>query len=369
MKDISDSGEEVDLLIEKGQYKKAVSLARRLHRTSPEDIGLILLLAQAHQAADDPGEAIRVLERAAKAHPAERGILEFLAEIQEEEDQELDAAETYRRLLVLIPEGERSRRSVIANRLGVSLWNAKHRDEALDAWNDALREDPENETARVNLEYYTNAYGEPRTPRGAFDDLYHFMNIQRERYSKEAGQRAFKSVEEAQRVHACMMKAWNEEVLPRAGDLDAMSAAEKSSLFSDVTIDWNAPVDLPDEPGEAEEPAEDLAARFPSVEPELAPFVLFTPPLLSATGMDQEEIDTLLISGEIDEEGEDTLRWAVDIVALVVAASQAKTKAQDKQLMKRAFKIAAEGLGVSEADAAIADLVRLLKLALPGYRT
>ncbi len=60
--------------------------------------------------------------------------------------------------------------------LGCSLWEARRREEALDAWKTCLKYNPSQRYAKKNLKDFTNAYGMGKSPVG-MDDLWVFVDL------------------------------------------------------------------------------------------------------------------------------------------------------------------------------------------------
>lgn len=136
------------------------------------------------------------------------------------------------------------------------------REEALEMWRQAIEHDPTYVLAQLNLEAFTNEYGEPAR-FGPFDDVWHFHSIMQEQYLQSQGRKEFETEEEAELVSGAIMQAWNDHIAPRSKELDRMSAAEKTELFASVKLDlskrFRSPLEEPVELSAAEiaEPREE----------------------------------------------------------------------------------------------------------------
>ena len=180
----------------------------------------------------------KIAGRAAARFPKNWQCLSMLAQAYSYLDDWVDAEDAYRRALVCADKAPREDRAHLHQALGEMLWEQHHREDALAEWRTALSLDSRNTLAKEALAECTNEYGEPKAPTADFDDMYHFLNIHRERYFRLKGYDVFQTKEEAERVLTILREAWNANIAPRSREMDKMTPEEKSEMFRKVTIEF-----------------------------------------------------------------------------------------------------------------------------------
>ena len=239
--------------------------------------------------------------------------------------------------------------------------------------------DPSNDAAKEMLRLHTNQYGEPSSPTPAFDDVYHFQNIQTEKYFHANNKKGFADLEEASRITGLITKAWNDLVAPRKKELDRMSAAEKTEVYSAVKIDFSGPDPLIgkmqfDEPfdddsseempllsgGEIDEVLNELSRTLPFLPPDGVINLMFAVPALVAIGLPYERLEVILRGDPPTEEEETQLVWAYDIVEAVHDALEYRGTDAEIDAMMDAVAITAEELEPNLAP----EVVRTIHTAI-----
>lgn len=237
-KDKIQAKEEIFSLLNAGKFREAAVRAKALTEQFPDDYEFPLMLGVAliHQEKYD--KARRALVRAIEQFPKEWDLrlilgnaLGFLADWR-------GAEGAYRKALDLARDASPDEIADIHCSLAETLWEQRHKAEALAEWQEALEIDPRCKEAKDSLAEHTNVYGEPRALNAVFDDLYHFQNIQTKRYYDLVGREEFNTKEEAEFVVKMIMAARNERVSPASRNLDGMTAKQKDKLFRSITLDF-----------------------------------------------------------------------------------------------------------------------------------
>ncbi len=226
-------------LMRKERFDEAYESAQRLAPEHPGDPEYPIFQGVALINLADYRKAYKVMQKAVKKFPEDWQCHEVLGLAHGHLGEWAFAEQSYQRALELIPKGLLVEQGMLYVDLAHALWEEHHRDEAIAAWRKAVEIDPSNTEAHESLKEFVNAYGEAKAPNEAFDDMYHFRTIQMQRYFQLVGRNEFVSPEEAQQVFGVIMEGWNKHIPPRARDMDAMSPAEKSEWFKQITLDFN----------------------------------------------------------------------------------------------------------------------------------
>ncbi len=217
------------------KYNEAQALAGTLSKRHPDESAFPLLQAAALMNAKNFHKAEKVLRKATSRFPDDFELEMLLGDVYHAMRDLPGAERTYAHLLTVMHLPPAEKAEVHCSLAGI-LWERSHREEALDHWREALKLDPDNKDARTAIAECSNAYGEPKAPTSALDDLYRFQHIHQERYLRLVGREEFETMEEAKKVLGMIMQGWNDLVAPRSRELDTMSAEEKSKLFESITL-------------------------------------------------------------------------------------------------------------------------------------
>ncbi len=290
-----------------------------------------------------------------------------------------EAEKAYLHALEIVGDTDKELKSSYLTSLGGAYWDSRKRKEALVAWQEALALDPSNDAAKEMLRLHTNQYGEPSSPTPVFDDVYHFQNIQTDKYFHANNKKGFADLEEANRINGLITRAWNDFVAPRKKELDRMSAAEKTEVYSAVKIDFSGAdpfigkmqfdesydgdsiEDMPLSPdGEIDEVLNELGRMLPFLPPDGAISLMFAVPALVAVGLPFERLEVILKGDPPTEEEEDQLVWAYDIVEAVHDALEYRGTDAEVDAMMDAVAITAEELEPNLAP----EVVRTIHTAI-----
>jgi predicted Zn-dependent protease len=227
-------------LLREGKYSRARRIARNLMIRNPADPIFPVVVAHTFVAQKKYKEGVKFVESLKQKFPRVTQLLEVQALGLHALQKDALAEQTELRLLELLPVSSRAERGDCCYRLGTACWRQAKREDALAWWRQALLENPLMTEAREALSRHTNEYGEAKPPAREFDDIYHFQRIQLQKYMPGRKEAVFSSESEMTKVLGAIFQAWNEQIAPRAHELDGMTAAEKTALFQTVDVDFSA---------------------------------------------------------------------------------------------------------------------------------
>ena len=220
-------------------YAQALAVARKLSQLSPKTASLHLTMAICYTKLEKDHKAMRVIQRMQDLFPKESVALLDAARIAVQLEELRTASDIFGHVLSNLKEETPKEIAAIRCEYGVILWEMHHREEAIEQWQAALKEDPSNPHAKANLETNLNEFGEPRAVSPAMDQFFHFINIHKGRYFSVHGKGEFETKREATKLMEKIQLTWNEKISPMSRELDKMSAAEKSMLFKSIKIDFD----------------------------------------------------------------------------------------------------------------------------------
>ncbi len=297
-------------LIEQEKCEKAIPLLEELLGRFPEEPEMYQQLAMCYEEVGEVDRGIEITQQAVDRFPNDIGVLVDHAEILFFNNRFERAEQVYRRLLTLVDPNDKKLRSDFLSNLGETLWEENKRAEALDAWKEALVENPENEEARFLLTLRTN------------------------------------------------------ELESRHSDaMEGMTAEEKAAFFQSAHVDFSQPVrntkratkkkgkQSPIQLTAAEQRfLQQLDARFGFLPPNGgAKLLLFGFPALAASGITNERLAELLKGDRPSADEEETMEWAYDIVDAVLRATFEKGNREEIEAMMDAMEIAREQLDEEDA--------------------
>lgn len=364
---MNSTTDEIADLIEANKLNEAADAARKAASAEPDNPDYPVLHVIALIRMEKFDKALKIAERAATRYPTTWQCLSMLGQAQSYLEDWAHAEDAYRRAIAHSTKAPKEDRAHLHHTLGEMLWEQHRRDDALDELRTALSIDPKNALAKEALAEYTNVYGEPKAPTPDFDDMYHFINIHRERYFRLKGYDVFQTKEEAERILTILRQGWNTHISPRSRELDTMTAKEKSEMFSGVTIDFDE--ELPPSDMARTFTEEELAALHSPEEPnptfeemEDLTNIMFSIPLLAMVGFPKERVDEIIEGGTPTPAEEETLAWAADTVAAVFDAIEFAGTDKEAEAMMDATAFACERLAPEEAPLAVREVRRLIEV-------
>jgi tetratricopeptide (TPR) repeat protein len=350
--------------MEQEKHENAIPLLEELLARSPDEPELYQELGYCYEETGELEKGIEITRRAVERFPDDIDVLVDHAEILFFNNRFEEAEQVYRRILTIIDPNEKQARSSFLVCLGETLWEQDKQVEALEAWKEALKENPENEEIGSVIALRTSESGGTAEVK-PIDDFSHFYSIAKSKYLKGKGRDSYGSPEEQERVSSLIKKSWEEFSSEKTTQLKKMTAEEKEALFQSVHIDFSQPAQVPQrnvgkqkkgkksslQPTVEERRfLQQLDARFGFLPPMGgAKLVLFGFPALLAAGMTPERLREI-INGDlpaVDEE--DAMEWAYEILEAVLEATYEKGSREEIEAMMDAMAIARER--VEEEDA------------------
>ncbi len=380
---------EIQSLLNDGEFQKVIDETKNARAKYPNNFFFFTIASIALSSVGKKTEGLNLLKTAVKRFPDEYEVHYHLGKTYEELEQYQEAEAAFKRSYELTPGNYTDARSDCLNDLGIIYWVQGKKEDALEQWKLALIENPNNINAQNNYKEFTNEYGEPAAENHIMDDVFHFQNVQTEKYFKNKDRDTFLDLHEGEKLIALIMETWNNEVAPMGYKLDSLSAAKKDELFKSIEIDFNKEpqynlkadfddydfdddddldfddddLDFDDDDLDFDDDDldfDDMYTIYDCVEKEELLLLPFTLPLLRALGIKQSRIDDLF--AKIDEPTdfeEDMLLWAID-VCTAIGMSIFEKKDREKNF-KYGLDIAKEELSDEEAKTAIEELKMLFE--------
>jgi len=184
-------------LIFQKKYAEAISFSKRKFKNSFTSCTYYTDLSICYSQTNKPKEALKILAKAETLFPENADVYYYLGSNYFDLENYEEAEECFLKSLELSPADKRIERSECLNNLGVLYWKDFKREEALDCWKGAVKENPFNSKAQENIKDYSNEYGEPKAANRLFDDAYHFQNIQQKKYLELKAKTDFDNIGEA----------------------------------------------------------------------------------------------------------------------------------------------------------------------------
>lgn len=361
---------EIQNLLNDGEFQKVINETKNARAKYPNNFFFFTIASIALSSVGKETQGLNLLKTAVKRFPDKAEVHYHLGKTYEALEQYQEAEAAIKRSYELTPKNYSDARSDCLNDLGVIYWIQRRKSEALEQWKLALIENPNNINAQNNYRDFTNEYGEPAAVNHIMDDIFHFQNVQTEKYFKSKDRDTFLDTHEGDKLISLIMETWNNEVAPMGDKLDSLSPAKKDKLFKSIEIDFNKEPRFTvnsDDIFSSEEDTDDdiyddddMYTIYDCVDEDALFLLPFTLPLLSALGIKESRIDELF--GKIDEPTdyeEDMLLWAVDVCTAVGSGIlDKKNRAKNFRL---GLDIAKEELTDEEAKAAIKELKLLFE--------
>jgi tetratricopeptide (TPR) repeat protein len=364
---------QLDKAIEQGKYKSACNIALKLMEEFPDHPKYPLMAATALFHMGKHGAALKILRKAVEQFPQYTVLRLIQIPLEGSVNGPEMAEQCCRDTLEMLPPDAGEIKAQVLNYLGTSLWEQTRKEEALDVWRALVKEFPDFEPAATNLQEHTNEYGEPKTVHPVMDDLNHFSTIQVRRYFLAKGRDEFLSEEEVAQVYGAIHQAWEEHIVPRKIETDRLTAAEKTTLFESVTVDFDRKIDtssvlgnkpteeptLTDEEIEmSEEFLKEMDSLFPYLPSGGGVMAMCAVPLLALCGLKERRFRAFLEGKQPTEEEKELLLWGVDVTGVLLTKLIEKRKGPLD--ITEALEIATERLDEADARDAIDLVVTLL---------
>ena len=186
-------------------------------------------------------------------------------------------------------------------------------------------------------------------PSPTHDDLHHFQKIQTARYLAGRGYDVFESMKEAEYVLGAIITAWNELMVPRSGEIDRMTAAQKTELFSSVQVDYSKSSPYTPRPmqGDTDPSVSDLERldrQFHFLPPSHGRMVLdLGYPALIGAGMGSKRLNAIIKGAPVESKEEQiSFIWAHELLLRLIIVHMMKGKEEGRAALREARQIALE---------------------------
>lgn len=223
-------------LVLKKKYTEAKKVFEKILEISPNDANIMSLLANVCIMEGTYNEAERWLEKVLLLEPKHPQGLYHMGVVHYEKGKFEKAIEMFQEAIENFPKNKKQDIAEAYQNLGCSLWEARRREDALEAWKMCLKYNPKQRYAKKNLKKFMNEYGMPKSPV-AMDDYWAFVDFKRKEYLSAKGKDYFENMEEAKAVLEKIMDVWSIKIAEKfARKLNRMKTEEKIELFNKIKV-------------------------------------------------------------------------------------------------------------------------------------
>jgi tetratricopeptide (TPR) repeat protein len=223
-------------LVMKKKFGEAKQVLEKVLELSPNDVEIMSLLANIYIIEGNFKKAEEWLDKVLVIKPDYPQALYNKGAAYHKKGEFEKAIEMYEKAIEQYPEDAKEDIADAYQNLGCSLWEARRREEALEAWEASLEYNPKQKYAKRNLKEFTNEYGLPKSSVG-MDDFWAFMDFKQREYFSVKGKDSFNDTDEFNVVLGKIRDAWNTQIAQKYGrKLDRMKTKEKIKLFSKIKV-------------------------------------------------------------------------------------------------------------------------------------
>ncbi len=162
-------------LVTKRRFNEAKRVLGKVLIACPHDARIMCILANVHIMDEKYSDAEKWLDKALLIEPENPQALCHMGVVYFVQGKFDEAIEMNQDAIKNLPKKNKHDIAEAYHNLGCSLWEARRREEALEAWKTCLKYNPSQESANKNLKDCTNAYGMGKSPVG-MDDLWAFVD-------------------------------------------------------------------------------------------------------------------------------------------------------------------------------------------------
>lgn len=223
-------------LVTKRRYNEAKRVLAKVLKDNPNDAGLMCILGNVHIMDEKYSDAEKWLNKALSIEPENPQALYHMGVVYHEQGKFDKAIKMYQDSIKNFPKKNKHDIAEAYQNIGCSLWEARRREEALEAWKTCLKYNPSQRYARKNLKDFTNKYGMGKSPVG-MDDLWAFVDLKHKEYLSVKGKDSFDDTDDGNAILKKIMDAWNTHIAEKYGKtLDSMKTKEKIELFNKIKV-------------------------------------------------------------------------------------------------------------------------------------
>lgn len=405
-----DNLKHLQKLLNDHKFLQVIQEGRKARNKYPKNFFFYTIPSIAYSLTNRLEDAFQLLKDAEQKFPDSYEVLYQLAKIHEEIKEYDDAEKYYKKSYEVTHADYNDARAECLNDLGVLYWKMHRKDEALESWKLALSEgsfgmeDPKNIMAQNNLRDFTNEYGKPSSVSPLMDDVFHFRNIQMEKYLQSKNLTEFQSMEETDKIIQLISDSWNRNIAPERERLDSSSALEKTKWFESIEIDFSegsfgdaepstkeeksklfkslktkssGPKDPLDKSkskkrnekpplrgkkfSEEEKAIEEFKRKFPFLPEDGLIYTTIASPFLFKAGFEPDRLREIIKEGTQDEGEQDMLLWAYDIGSNLFYSVIEEDEEEAEDLLYEALDIAAEFLDEDEIEEAFEMTTKIIQ--------
>lgn len=229
---------ELDRLMLSGNFIRLIEEAEKAIESFPKNSLFYTLKSIAHTQIHQIEDALNTLKQAEEIFPYDHEVLFQLAKVYNEIYDFENTEKYFKKSLEMTPKGYKDARSDCLNDLGALYWEYNIREEALEYWKRAVKENPKNRKAKLNLDNCSNKYGEPETGDRLLNDMHHFRLIQSHKYFKSKNITEFSDIYESNQIIWIINSGWNNHIAPEKEKLESLSVKEINNWFKSVILDF-----------------------------------------------------------------------------------------------------------------------------------
>jgi tetratricopeptide (TPR) repeat protein len=223
-------------LVTKRRFNEAKRVIGKVLKACPHDARIMCILANVHIMDEKYSDAEKWLDKALLIEPENPQALCHMGVVYFVQGKFDDAIEMNQDAIKNFPKQNKHDIAEAYHNLGCSLWEARRKEEALEAWKTCLKYNPSQESAKKNLKDCTNAYGMGKSPVG-MDDIWAFVDLKQQEYLSVKGRDSFDDTDDEKAILKKIMDAWNTHIAGKFGaTLDRMNSKEKMKVFNEIKV-------------------------------------------------------------------------------------------------------------------------------------
>jgi len=270
----------------------------------------------------------------------------------------------------LIPNNETNHKSDWLTSYGELYWAKGEKSKAVEHWRNAIETDPLNYLAISSLALTLDSYEELKSYSEYFNEIFSFIEIQKEKFLEEVGDADFYGEQEEEEIVVLISKFFTEMDEIEKKKLSKMNAAEKREFFSEIEIDFSYTDEDIEENWLDEDDLEEAFdyeiedSIFDVLPEEDNSYLMFVAPLLNFAGIKNSRL-TLLFKkkASLTPIEKYLLQWGIEVVRDIETSYYSKNKKKKKEYLDNAKATAMEIIeDEDKVEEAFGFVIRLIKL-------
>ncbi len=369
--------EQVNHLLKQANYDEVIAECKRAIKLYSKNKSLYIYLSVAYLAAKQLSRSSKILTQANKIFPNDCQLQFELAKTEALLFNDKKAEKYFLSSLKHTPINNGTFKSDVNTVYGQFLWDTNRSVEAIERWNCALVENPNNKLASAKLKNYTVNSGSNSSSNKLIENFPLFQKIQTIKYFKSIKRKSFETKEEAEAVIGIITNCWNYQVAPNP-KLDSLTGKKIENWFKSIEIDFSK---LPTnkllrkektgsvkktkgakKKSKAEMEFEKISSMLPFLPPQGIAILPFTLPAILTAGISESRFIEIINKGNYDDDEEEIILWAFDLTSTILISISSKIKKEMNKFKKEANNIALELLEPGIADMVISSIQQALQI-------